>query len=362
MANDSSEVRAEPAIFDWPGTLSLLLTKKNLTPVQARLAMAEILSGRASPVMTSAFLIALRAKGEAIEEMSAFASSMMDFAQVVDFEGPVVDTCGTGGDRSNTINVSTASAFVVSGAGATVCKHGGRAASSQSGSADVLEVLGVEVSLEADGVRICLEEVGIGFCFAPIYHPAMAHAVGVRRELKVPTLFNFLGPLLNPARAKRQIVGISDSSLAPTMIGVLGELGSEHALVVWGDDGLDELTTTTTSNVLELIRRKDGTSEVRSYKVDSASFGIDRTDLGQLKGGTAQDNAADLRKILSGRGGPKSDLVVFNAAGGLLAADLAADFSEGLEMARESISSGRALRKLEQLVALSANLKGVRKG
>ncbi|MGC8480001.1 MAG: anthranilate phosphoribosyltransferase, partial [Acidimicrobiales bacterium] len=242
------------ASFSWAEILIDIEKGVELTPGKATWAMESILSGEASAIVMAGFLTAMRTKGETSSEMTSFAKVMADFGRVVEVAQPVIDTCGTGGDRSHTINVSTTAALIVAGAGGLVCKHGGRASSSMSGSADVLEALGVVIDLDEEGVRYCLDTARIGFCFAPIFHPAMANVVPVRRELKVPTLFNFLGPLVNPARATRQIVGVSDPQMADALIGVLSELGSTHAMVVWGDDGLDELTTTAPSNVVELVR------------------------------------------------------------------------------------------------------------
>src|SRR5204862_2622048 len=260
----------------------------------------------------------------------------------------LVDTCGTGGDRSHTINVSTIAALVVAGAGAPVCKHGNRAASSASGSADVLEALGVAIDLGPLGVARCVAEAGMGFCFAPRYHAASRHAVPTRREPGVPTVFNFLGPLANPARPRRQVVGVSDPTMAETMLGVLEANGAERALVVFGHDGLDELTVTTTSTVMELA---DGS--VRTYVVDPAELGLAAASLDDLRGGDAALNASLARRVLDGATGPHRDIVLLNAAAGIVAAGLAADLGEGVEVARQSLDSGGAAAVLDRLVAVS---------
>jgi anthranilate phosphoribosyltransferase len=260
----------------------------------------------------------------------------------------VVDTCGTGGDRSHSINVSTIAALVVAGAGARVCKHGNRAASSSAGSADVLEALGVAIEMDAQAVATCVEEAGIGFCFAPRFHPALRHAGPTRRELGVPTVFNFLGPLANPASLRRQVVGVSDPGMAETMLGVLQANGATRAMVVYGHDGLDELTTTTTSTVLELT---DG--ETRSSVVDPEALRLPLAAPGDLTGGDPSANANLARLILEGEPGPRRDVVALNAAAGIVTAGLAADLEEGLEAAQSSIDDGAALLALERLVDTS---------
>ncbi|MGH2726068.1 MAG: anthranilate phosphoribosyltransferase, partial [Actinomycetota bacterium] len=278
------------------------------------------------------------------EEITGLARTMRAFSKKVEVAGPLVDTCGTGGDRAGTVNVSTMAAVVVAGAGARVAKHGNRAASSECGSADLLEALGVKIDLEPAGVAACIEEAGIGFCFAPVFHPAMKHAGPVRRELGVPTVFNFLGPLTNPAGATRQTVGVSDAAIAPKIAGALAGLGAEHAFVFRGDDGLDELTTTTTSRVWEI---RNGNVTERS--VDPASLGIPKANAADLKGAGAQHNAKIAIAVLDGEPGPIRDAVVLNAGCALVAAGAARELSEGLALAVESIDSGRARGALETL-------------
>ncbi len=305
--------------------------------------MTSIMSGEASPAQVGGFLVALRAKGESVDEIVGLARTMREFSRKVHVDGPVVDTCGTGGDRAGTVNISTMAALVVAGAGGRVAKHGNRAASSRCGSADLLEALGVVIDLEPDGVAACIEEAGIGFCFAPVFHPAMRHAAVPRRELGVPTVFNFLGPLTNPAGARYQTVGVSDAVMAPKMAAALGRLGTLRAFVFRGDDGLDELTTTTTSRLWEV-----GVSETeRSF--DPAEVGIARATVRDLAGGDAEHNRAVAERVLSGDAGPVRDAVCLNAAAALVAASIASNLSEGLTRARESIDSGRAWRALERL-------------
>jgi anthranilate phosphoribosyltransferase len=288
---------------------------------------------------------------------------MVDAAERVPVAGPLqdrlIDTCGTGGDRSGTINISTVAAFVVAGAGVPVCKHGGRAASSKAGSADLLEALGVAIDLGPEGVAQCIATAGIGFCFAPRFHPAMRHATPTRRELGVPTVFNFLGPLANPARVRRQVVGISDPGMADKMIGVLEANGAVHALVVFGHDGLDELTTTSTSTVVELdlSDSRSGGRRLRSYEVDPSSLGLKPAVLADLLGGDAATNATAARRVLEGQTGPHRDIVLLNAAAGIVAAGQATELADGVGQAATSIDSGSALGCLDRLVAASRSLR-----
>jgi anthranilate phosphoribosyltransferase len=341
----------------WPTVLGALTRGENLTSTQAAAALRDILEGTATSAQIAAFAVALRMKGETVEEMSGLVRAMLDFAERVplpaDLLDVVVDTCGTGGDRSHSINVSTIAAFVVAGAGAKVCKHGNRAASSASGSADVLEALGVVIDLGPEGVARCVVEAGIGFCLAPRFHPAMRHAVPTRRELGVPTVFNFLGPLANPARPRRQVVGVSDPGMAEKMLGVLESNGATRALVVHGHDGLDELTVSTTSTVLELV---DG--GVRTYVVDPASLGLATSPVESLRGGDASTNAALARAVLDGDRGPHRDVVLLNAAAGLVAAGMAADLVDGLGAAEKAVDDGAARQALDRLVEVSKQAAG----
>jgi anthranilate phosphoribosyltransferase len=313
--------------------------------------MTEILSGTATQAQIAGFIVGLRMKGETVDEMAGLLSATQDASEYVPLNNldGVIDTCGTGGDRSHSINVSTIAAFVVAGAGAKVCKHGNRAASSACGSADVLEALGVAIEIDPETVARCVETAGIGFCFARRFHPAMRHAGPTRAELGIPTVFNFLGPLANPARVRRQVLGVSDARMAEKMAGVLRARGSERALVVFGHDGLDELTTTTTSTVVEL--GEDG--ELRRYELDPAAHGISRADPAALRGGDAAANVIATRAVLAGEPGPQRDIVVLNAAAGLIAAGKAADLAEGLSAAAAAIDDGRAATALDQLVKVS---------
>lgn len=347
------------ALGGWPGVLSRLLAGDDLGAAEAACTLGEILTGDATSAQVAAFVTALRAKGETVEEMSGFVRSMLEHAEPLAVPGDLVDTCGTGGDRSRSINVSTMAALVVAGAGARVCKHGGRAASSQAGSADVLEALGVVIDLGPAGVARCIEQAGIGFCFAPRFHPAMRHVIAVRRELGVATVFNFLGPLANPARARRQVVGVSDPAMADKMLGVLAANGARHAMVVHGADGLDELSTTGPSTVLELVAGAEdvagagAVAEIRRATVDPAELGLAPAGLADLRGGDAAENAAVVHRVLGGEAGPHRDIVRLNAAAGLVVAGLVDDLAAGVALAGEVIDDGRAAERLERLVVAS---------
>ncbi|MEX2556892.1 MAG: anthranilate phosphoribosyltransferase [Actinomycetota bacterium] len=334
--------------FSWADTLSRLVRGEDLGEAEAAAAMGEIMSGAATPAQIGGFLLALRAKGETADEIIGLARSMRSFSKKVEVGGTLVDTCGTGGDLAGTVNVSTMAALVVAGAGVRVAKHGNRAASSECGSADLLEALGVAIGLEPDGVAACIEEAGIGFCFAPVFHPAMKHAGPVRRELGVPTVFNFLGPLTNPAGATRQTVGVSDAAMAPKMAEALAGLGSEHAFVFRGDDGLDELTTTTTSRVWEI---RGGAVSERAF--DAADLGIARARGEDLRGAGPEHNAKIAVALLDGQQGPARDAVALNAACALVAAGAVKDLVEGLARAVESIESGSARKTLERFKEIS---------
>jgi anthranilate phosphoribosyltransferase len=335
----------------WPVVIGRLMKRESLTSTQAAAALDDILEGNATSAQIAAFAVGLRMKGETIEEMTGLVRAMLDHAEHVDIPAglpEVIDTCGTGGDRSHSINVSTIAAFVAAGAGAKVCKHGNRAASSAAGSADVLEALGVVIDLGPVEVGRCIAEAGMGFCFAPRYHAASRHAVPTRRELGVPTVFNFLGPLANPARPRRQVVGVADPAMAEKVLGVLEANGATRAMVVYGHDGLDELTTTDTSTALSL---EDGA--VRTFVVDPVELGLKKASLDVLRGGDPVTNADLARRVLEGDSGPHRDIVLLNAAAAIVVAGLAADLVDGLELAARSIDDGRAGEVLERLVQVS---------
>jgi anthranilate phosphoribosyltransferase len=334
----------------WPAILGTLAARLDLSTDQARAAMAEILDGAATPAQIAGFIVALRMKGETIDELGGLVDAMLAAAERVTLtsDEPVVDIVGTGGDRAHTINVSTLSALVVAGAGGRVCKHGNRAASSATGSADLLEALGVRIDCGPDEVARCVAEAGIGFCFAPRFHPAMRHAGPPRRELGIATAFNFLGPLANPAGVRRLMIGVADPSMAERMVGVLAARGGERVLVVHGDDGLDELTISTTSQVVEL---RDG--EVRDYTVDPKELGIAQAPTEALVGGDPATNAALARKVLDGDAGPHRDVVCLNAGAGLVVAGMVDDLAQGLQAAQAAIDGGGAAAALDRLVAVS---------
>ena len=334
----------------WPAALGVLSAGRDLSTEQARAAMSEILDGAASPAQIAGFIVALRMKGETVDELNGLLQAMLDAAERVELPPgqPVVDVVGTGGDRAHTINVSTLAALVVAGAGGRVCKHGNRAASSATGSADVLEALGVRIDCGPAEVARCVAEAGIGFCFAPRYHAAMRHAGPTRRELGIPTAFNILGPLANPAGARRLMIGVADATMAERMAGVLAARGAERALIVHGDDGLDELTVATTSQVVEL---RDGA--VSTYAVDPAALGFEPAPAESLVGGDPATNAALARRVLDGEHGPRRDIVTLNAAAALIAAGLVDALADGIALARTSIDQGRAADALDRLVAVS---------
>jgi anthranilate phosphoribosyltransferase len=330
--------------------LERLVRGEHLDGGTARSVMDRIMLGDATPAQIGAVLTALRIRGETVDELTGMVLSMRDHAVPVELSVDAVDTCGTGGDGSGTFNISTAAAFVVAGAGCPVAKHGGRAASSRCGSADVLEALGVAVALGPEGVRRCVEEVGIGFLFAPAFHPAMRHAAATRRELGIRTAFNILGPLANPARVPYQFLGVGDAALAPRMAGVLHRLGHRHALVAAGPDGMDELGLSGVARCIEVSRQG-----LRDAEVDPAALGLPPAGVEALRGGDAADNARRLCGVLDGEPGPARDVVLLNAAAALWAAERVSDLGAGLEMARESIGSGAARRCLTGLVTVSAS-------
>jgi len=319
---------------------------------QAAAVMEEIMSGGATPAQFAAFVTALRLKGETAEEIAGMASVMRSKAVPVVVTPPVVDTCGTGGDSSSTVNISTAAALVAAGAGIKVAKHGNRAMSSRCGSADVLEALGVRIDLGADAVAECIEKVGIGFMFAPVFHPAMKYAAAPRREIGIRTVFNILGPLTNPARAEYQVIGVAIEELGPKMAQVLHRLGVNHALVVHGRDGMDELSINSASLVWEV--NQDGV--MPPYEVAPRDFGFNKAAPADIMGGTPEANADIMRRILDGQRGPQRDVVVMNAAAALYTGKVAVNLEQGARLAEQAIDSGRAKEVLAQLVKLSQEL------
>jgi len=331
--------------------IAALVSGHSLSADEASQVMEEIMQGEATPAQFGAFVTALRLKGETVDEIVGLARTMRARAIPVITDEPVVDTCGTGGDGSQTFNISTTAAFVAAGAGLKVAKHGNRAMSSQCGSADVLEALGVRIELDAEQVQRCLQEVGIGFMFAPAFHPAMKYAAVPRREIGIRTVFNILGPLTNPAGAKAQVLGVADEALVEKMALALKQLGCNHALVVHGEDGLDEITVAGKTHVCELK-----SNHIVKYEISPEKVGLTCASSESLKGGTARENAEQLRSILSGVSGPQRDAVLMNTSAVLLAGDKVETLQRGVELAQKTIDSGQALNKLEKLIELSQNL------
>jgi anthranilate phosphoribosyltransferase len=341
----------------WPAVLTRLVAGGDLPSDTARAAMEEVLAGEATPAQLGAYAVALRMKGESVDELNGMLDAMLAAANLVaippDQAARAIDVVGTGGDRSHSINVSTLAALVAAGAGVPVCKHGNRAASSRCGAADLLEALGVVIELSPAGVARCMAEAGIGFCLAPRFHPALRHAGPPRRELGIPTAFNILGPLANPGRVRRMVVGVADPSMADRMLAVLAAHGAEHVLIVHGDDGLDELSTTGPSQVLEL---RDG--EVTSSTLDPAALGVPPAEPEQIRGGDPATNADAARRVLAGELGPHRDIVALNAAAALLVADEVASFEQGLAVAGAVLDDGLAATALDNLVAVSVAASG----
>ena len=338
-----------PEAMNISEALNTVINGWDLTQDEMVSVMTQIMDGKAESSQLGAFLTALRMKGEAVSEIAGAARVMKEKAVRLKVSvEPIVDTCGTGGDEADTFNISTAAAFAVAGTGIVVAKHGNRAVSSRSGSADVLRTLGVNIEAEAGIVETCLQEVGIGFLFAPMLHGAMRHAAAVRKELGFRTLFNLLGPLTNPAGAHAQVVGVYDRKRVHPIASVLRDLGCLHAFVVHGEDGLDEITLTGKTDVCELIG-----GEIREYTLDPVDLGLPLCTMEDLRGGTPEENARILEGILNGDPGPCREIVVLNAAAAIVAAEKAPSLDEGLKLARESIDSGAARSKLEHLVRIS---------
>jgi anthranilate phosphoribosyltransferase len=342
-----------------------LVERRDLTRIEAAAAMEAIMSGAATNAQIAAFLTALRMKGETVEELIGFAQVMRQKAVRVRMRGGevaaltgtdremLIDTCGTGGDAAGTFNVSTATAFVVAGAGLKVAKHGNRSVSSLCGSADVVETLGINLELNPPNVARCIDEVGIGFLYAPLLHTAMKHVMAARREMGIRTVFNMLGPLTNPAAANAQVIGVYSAALTELLARVLAELGTVRAFVVHGADGLDEISNTGESRLSEV---REGT--VRTFTLRPEDFGLPRAAIADLKGGDREQNAQIIRALLDGEPGPKRDIVLMNASAALVAGGRARDLKEGVELASRSIDSGAARARLEALVALSGRLAG----
>jgi anthranilate phosphoribosyltransferase len=329
--------------------LTRVLDGHNLTRAEAREVMGEIMRGEATPAQIAGFLVALRAKGETADEIAGSAEAMREHVVPVrPTREDLVDTAGTGGDGAHTLNISTAAALVAAAAGAAVAKHGNRAVSSSSGSADVLEALGFELELPPERIAGSIDELGFGFMFAPTHHPAMKHAAPVRRELATRTVFNVLGPLTNPAGARAQVVGVYAPALVRTIAEVLSQLGARRAFVVHGAGGIDELSPAGPNLVAEVV---DG--GVHEREIDPLDLGVPRCEPEALRGGTPEDNAGIIRRVFDGADGGARDAILLNAAGAIAAAGHAADLREGLELARAAVESGAAAARMEQLVAYS---------
>lgn len=331
--------------------LNVLVARRDLTREDAREVLASIMRGEATPAQIAGFLVALRMKGETEDEITGFAQAMRDAATKVPVQGSCLDTCGTGGDRSGTFNISTTSALVAAGAGVTIAKHGNRGISSQSGSADVLQALGVALDLDPIQAGRCVDEARIGFLFAPNLHSAMRHVAAPRRELGLRTVFNLLGPLTSPACARRQVIGVYDDAWCAVLARVLRNLGSERVWVVHGSDGLDELTTTGMSRVAEWTG-----SEIREFEVHPSDADLPVASAADLKGGNPEENAAIVRAVLAGEKGPRRDIVVLNAAAALVVAEKVPDLRAGARLAERTIDSGEAAAALDRLIAVGRKL------
>lgn len=337
--------------FDWPRVLGSVVAGHDLDEELAATVMGEVMAGEADPVQVAGLLTALAAKGESAGEVAGFVRAMLDHVAPIELDGPLVDTCGTGGDGADTFNVSTVSALVAAAAGCRVAKHGNRSASSRCGSADLLEAWGVVIDLPPAAVARCVDELGIGFLYARTFHPAMRHVGPLRAALGIRTVFNVLGPLSNPARARHQTVGVSNQALAPVMAEALGRLGTQHALVFCGQDGLDELTTTGPSRTWEV---RDGA--VVEGTLDPADLGIATARLEDLQGHDVADNVAMADAVLAGHPGAPADIVTLNSAAALYVGGAVGSLADGVERAREVLASGDAARLRDRWVAFSQHL------
>lgn len=330
--------------------LKKLVERKDLTEEEARGSMQKIMNGEVVESQISAFLIAMRMKGETVEEITGCAKAMREKVVKIDIEGnTILDTCGTGGDGRHTFNISTLSAFVIAGAGVTVAKHGNRSVSSKCGSADLLEGLGVKIDAGVNIVEKCLKEAGIGFLFAPLFHPAMRYAMPTRKALGIRTIFNILGPLTNPCGANCQLLGVFNRDLTDILACVLKALGTKRAFVVHGEDGMDEVTTVTKTRISELTPQ----GEVKTYTFAPEEIGIRRCHTEDLQAHTIEENIRIAKDVLNGKKGPKRDIVLLNAAFGLVASGKTKDLREGLSLAAQSIDSGSALDKLSKIISLT---------
>ncbi|UCE04815.1 MAG: anthranilate phosphoribosyltransferase [bacterium] len=335
--------------MDYSKLLEKIITANSLEETEAYDLMGEILAGNLSGEKISGLLVALRCKGEISEEILGFVRAMRDFAVVVDTSAPVVDTCGTGGDGAHTFNISTTAAFIAAGAGVTIAKHHNRSVSSRCGSADVLEELGIDINMSPDKIKKTVEKIGIGFCFAPLYHQSMKYAAGARKELGIRTVFNMLGPLLNPFLSQRQVIGVFAPHLTELFAQILHKLGSKHIFIVHGEDGLDEFTICGKTRVTELVN-----NTITTKYLSPEHFGFKREPSSSLIGGTKEENSMILKNILLGEKGPKRDVAVLNAALAITCSGKNYSIQEGISMAEQSIDSGAAMQKLNDLIEFSA--------
>jgi len=332
--------------------LSKVLDGYNLSETEMKAVMEEIMGGKVASAQIGAFLTALRMKGETVEEITAAAKVMrkkvVPITISIDSNEPLVDTCGTGGDKKGTFNISTVSAFVIAGAGVKVAKHGNRSASSKCGSADLMQALGININIPVEKIETCIEKAGIGFLYAPLFHGAMKYVAEARKEMGIRTIFNMLGPLTNPAMAKSQLLGVYDESLTDTFAMVLKELGCKHALIVHGCDGLDEITITEKTKITELVK-----NQCETYYIHPEEFGMKTGVFTDLKGGEINENVLITQKILNGSSGQQRNVVLLNSAAGLIAAGKAKDFPQGIALSSESIDSGKAMATLQKLIKLT---------
>jgi anthranilate phosphoribosyltransferase len=329
--------------------IQCVIDRQDLAPGEMRHAMQSIMTGECTPAQIAGFLVGLRMKGESVEEITAAAQVMRDLSTKVNVHSEyLIDTCGTGGDGTNTFNISTTSAFVAAATGARVAKHGNRSVSSKSGSADVLEAAGVKLDLTPDQVAACINQAGIGFMFAPLHHGAMKHAIGPRRELGVRTLFNLLGPLTNPAGAPSQILGVFSNAWLEKLAHVLQKLGAKHVMVVHAEDGMDEISISAPTRVAELIN-----GEIKLYTISPEQFGIERNDLSTLAVTSVNDSLNTMLSVLENRQGPATDIVLLNAGAAIYTAGIAGTLEAGITRARQVIENGSARDKLAQLVKLT---------
>jgi anthranilate phosphoribosyltransferase len=339
--------------MDIQTAINEVINGNDLSRADMHVVMKTIMQGEATPAQIGGLLVALRLKGESVDEITAAAEVMRELAEKVNIDKThLVDTCGTGGDGANTFNISTTSAFVVAGAGAKVAKHGNRSVSSKSGSADVLEAAGVNLELNGEQVESCVEKVGIGFMFAPMHHSAMKHAIGPRRELGVRTLFNVLGPLTNPAGAPNQVIGVFSKDWLAPLAETLKQLGSEHVLVVHSDDGLDEISISAKTSVAEL-----NNGQIEQYQISPEDFSMDTQDITKLAVDGVDDSLNMMRSVLENNEGAAKDIVCLNAGAAIYAASLADSIKDGVVKAQETIASGAAKEKLEQLIQHSQSFK-----